>query len=201
MPVTDSTVAKFWAWFGANAAALKAVPTKELAHSKQYAQVSDQLAKCHRRLKPEIDTAKEGEDWTLVITPDGEERLFPFVEQITSAAPPIPGWKVRAFRSRASVDGSSIEFGPHKLSTDDIFATVQTTEPGKLAVTLFVRGLAETPGLGRAAEILYQHAIGEYDAVKVVTKLDTQPLPDPLPAGAVKLGELPALVDKTLGRG
>lgn len=200
MPVTDSTVAKFWAWFGANAAALKAVPTKELAHSKLYGQVSDQLAKCHGRLKPEIDTATEGGDWTLVITPDGDERLFKFVEQITTAAPPVPGWKVRAFRSRASVDGSSIEFGPHKLSTDDIFATVQPGAAGKLAVRLYVRGLAETPGLGRAAEILYQHAVGEYDAVKVVTNLDTQPLPDPPPVGAVPLGELPGLVDKTLGR-
>lgn len=200
MPVTDSTVAKFWAWFAANAAALKAVPPAELAHSKLYGQVSDQLAKCHRRLKPEIDTAKDGEDWTLVITPDGEERLFKFVEQITAAAPPVPGWKVRAFRSRASVDGSRISFGTHELGTDDIFAALQPTDPGKVTVTLYVRGLAAVPGLARAAEILYQHAIGEYDAVKVVSKLDTVPLPDPLPAGAVPLAQLPAVVDKALGR-
>lgn len=200
MPVTDSTVAKFWAWFAANAAALKAVPPNDLAASKLYGQVSDQLAKCHCRLKPEIDTATDGGDWTLVITPDGEERLFPFVEQITAAAPAIPGWKVRGFRSRSKVNGSNIEFGPNRLATEDIFAAVQPTEAGKLAVTLYVRGLAEVPGLARAAEILYQHAIGEYDAVKVVTGLKSLPLPDPIPDGALPLAELPAAVDKALGR-
>lgn len=108
---------------------------------------------------------------------------------------------MRAFRSRAKIAGSRITFGPHKLGTEDIFATVQAADTGRVTVTLFVRGLAETPGLGRAAEILYQHAIGEYDAVKVVSKMETVPLPDPPPAEAVSLAELPTELDQRIGRG
>lgn len=200
MPVTDSTVAKFWALFTKVAAELRAVPPEELGRSKLYGQVSDQLAKCHNRLKPELDTAKENENWTLVITADGEERLFKFVEQVVAAAPPVPGWKVRAFRSRADVGNSKITFGPHEISGEDIFATVAPAEPGRLTVTLLVRGLAENPGCGRAAEILFQHAVGEYDAVKVLHVPQLAPLPDPIPPGAVPLGELPAAVDRALGR-
>ncbi len=200
MPVTDSTVAKFWGWFAANAAALKEVPPEGLATSKVYNRLCDQLGKCHKRLKGEIDTASDGGDWTVVITADGEERIFKFVETVVAAAPPVPGWKVRAFRSRSDVGGSRIVFGPHEVSGDDIFAAAAPAGEGRVAVTLYVRGLTDDNGLGRAAELLYQHAVGEYDSVKVVSDLRLLPLPDPPPAGAVPLAELPGVLDRAVGR-
>lgn len=200
MPVTDSTVAKFWAHFASVAADLRTVPPADLAHSKLYGQVTSQLEKCHKRLKPEIDTAKDDADWTLVITADGEERLFKFVEQVVAGAPTIPGWQVRAFRSRADVGSSKIVFGPHEISGEDVFAKVSPSDAGRVHVTLLVRGLAETPGLGRAAEILFQHSVGEYDAVKVIHPPTILALPDPPPGEAVPLAELPQAVDRAVGR-
>ena len=200
MPVTDSTVAKFWAWFAANAAVLKAVPPEGLATAKLYGQLADQLEKCHKRLKAEIDTAIDNGNWALVITADGEERIFKFVEAIVAAAPPVPGWKVRAFRSRSDVGGSRIVFGPHEVSGDDIFASVAPAGAGRAAVTLYVRGLTDDNGLGRAAELLYHHAVGEYDSVKVVSDLRLLSLPDPVPAGAVSLADLPGVLDRAVGR-
>jgi len=200
MPVTDTTVAKFWAHFASNAAALKAVPPEGLTTSKLFHRLSDQLEKCHKQLKPEIDTESVDGDWTVVITADGEERIFKFVETIVAAAPPVPGWKVRAFRSRSDVGGSRIVSGPHEVSGNDIFASGASAGAGRVAVTLYVRGLTNGNGLGRAAELLYQHAVGEYDAVKVASDLRLRPLPDPLPAGAVPLAELPGVIDRAVGR-
>ena len=198
MPVTDSTVAKFWAWFAANAGRIRAVPPEDLGRSKEYGELSAQIEKVHKRVKCEMETAGgDDAEWTLVLSADGEERLFPFVETIVAGAPAsIPGWRVRKFRSRSPVEGISLQFGPHKLSAEDVYVQAAPVG-GRLGLTLYVRGLTpENGGLLRAVDILLDHTIGEYDGVKTVTHVGRFPLPDPPPAGAVPLGELPALMDR-----
>ena len=87
MPVTDSTVAKFWAKFQQIAAELLLVPMEDLNRSSIYDDLHNQLAKCHKRVKLECcGAAKDETHRTLIISADCEERLFPFVQTIVAAA-------------------------------------------------------------------------------------------------------------------
>ena len=50
--------------------------------------------------------------------------------------------------------------------------------------------------LKTGATVLLDHAVGEYDAGTKIAELDVGPLPDPPPAGAFPLSELPAYLDR-----
>src|SRR5262249_18461644 len=128
---------------------------------------------------------------------DGNAELFPAVQEVVAAAPAIPGWAVKAFRERGPLD-VSLEFGGRALSYDDIWFTAVRKGDG-LAVTLWIKGLTrENDGmLSRAALILLDNALGEYDAVTRIVELNRGPLPanpDTRP-GLHPLSQLPELVD------
>lgn len=133
----------------------------------------------------------------FVISADGVITSFPSVKRLAASAPPLPNWKVTAFRQRAGT-GLEFEMGGLRLSAADIWFRVQELPAGGVAVTYFVRGL--TPenlrSLATAVVVLADAAVGEYDAVMKIRGASWVTLPeDPASAGLKPFEELPRCID------
>jgi hypothetical protein len=125
-------------------------------------------------------------------------RQYPgLILEVGSAAPPIPGVVVRAFRPRGDVAGAAMRIGDRTLAADDVWCVPEPTAGG-VRVTLLIRGLDDESEsvLKTGATVFLDHAVGEYDAGTKIAELDAGPLPDPPPAGAFPLRELPGYLDR-----
>jgi hypothetical protein len=185
----------FWDWLAANTQRIQA----QLRQDPQG--IGEEVSRAFERDFPELTwevTPSKTPPWIFCVSANGNRELFPSVLRAVHAAPDIPGWQVRAFRPRGPLTGE-LQFGDHKLGVDDIWYTVDSSEDG-LHLTLWIRGLTpETdPMLSRAALILLDNVIGEYDAVMKVRQLDRGPLPEhpEQQEGLFPLRELPALLDR-----
>ena len=111
---SSSSDAAFWQWFAAN--------KDEVAKVKRADEpMADQLA-AHLHaidggLTFELGVATTQHE--LIVSAAGIKSLFPVVKRVVAAAPPLPGWKIIAFRQRNS--GFSVELGDGtKLGGDAI---------------------------------------------------------------------------------
>jgi hypothetical protein len=132
----------------------------------------------------------------LIVSADGRPERVDAVKDFAASAPPMPGWDVVAFRPRMPIAESiEIVIQDERVGPSDIWFDVAESGDG-LGLTLYVRGL--TPdnerlrGLG--ASLLAEHAVGERDAVTLLTSLDVRPLP-PSTAGLRPFAELAAVFD------
>ena len=170
----------FWAWFGANADRLRAVVYGEdpAAREAAYAELQAATDEAGADLVLEIARPPGAETGQLVVSADGRPDRVDGVKAFAAAAPDLPGWEVVAFRPRDNMDGSVIDLGGERVGPDDIRFAVEPDADG-LALTLFVAGLTpeneKARGLG--ASLLAQHAVGERDALTLLSGVGTEPLP------------------------
>jgi hypothetical protein len=164
----------FWDWLAANTARIQ-------SGLKQDPQgLGEEIGRAFRHsysdLTWEASPAASG-PWVFCVSADGNAELFPKVEQAVRAAPALPGWKVQAFRPRGALT-AEIDMGGRKLGYEDIWSQVEPLGGG-VRVTLWIRGLTPQSDqvLSRAALILLDNAVGEYDAVVKIKQLDRGPLP------------------------
>ena len=102
--------------------------------------------------------------------------MFPAVIQAVGAAPRLPGWDVQAFRRRGSLT-VAVRMGERKLGYEDIWCHVEA-QPNGVDIVLHVYGLdhATDDVLERAAFVLLNNAVGEYDAATKIASLRCEPL-------------------------
>jgi hypothetical protein len=115
------------------------------------------------------------------------------VRELVAAAPPIPGFRVLAFRQRKDVL-YDVELGDIRLSPSRAWFRVEPAG-SRFRLTLFIEGLTpETrPGLEGAARLVLDDVLGEHDAHKRIAQLAVRPAPqDPEGEGLRPLGELAA---------
>jgi len=195
----NANSARFWDWLAANTDRIQS----ELRQNPQG--IGEEIGKAFRRDFPELHweiTPSEATAWLFCISADGDREKFPRVQRAVSAAPDIPSWKVQAFRPRGSMDGE-LQFGDQKLGVDDIWCSAEPSGDG-VRLTLWIRGLSPLtdPILSRAALILLDNAIGEYDAVMKISWLSREPLPEnpERTEGLFPLRDLPGLLDRLPNR-
>jgi hypothetical protein len=182
-----------WEWLRANTDRIKAdLPRRP---DEITGEINARFERIYPGICFEIAPSKDG-PWSFCLSADGRRELFPAVEQAVKAAPPLPGWTVRAFRPRGSTN-VTIRMGDASLGPDDVWCRTEV-EGATVGLTLFIQGLTRENDamLARAAVILLDNALGEYDAVMRVRSLERGPLPaDPRAAGLLPLRELPAFFD------
>jgi hypothetical protein len=185
----------FWTWLAANASRIRN------AGRNAAGDVAIELSRAFKRSYPDLVweiTPSDAGPWVFCVSADGTPELFDAVKSAVADAGLIPGWEIKAFRQRGSLD-AVIEMGDQKLGYDDIWCRVEP-DGARARVTLLVRGLtlesAET--LLGAALVLLDNALGEHDSVAKISELDNGPLPsNPVKSATFfPLSALPEYIDK-----
>ncbi len=169
-------VAGFWRWFAKNApqisADLKALRDDALPSKLATDDVSRRLQRIHPSLVHEIGGEADG-PIELIISADGDLDGFAAVARTVSAAPPIEGFNISAFRKRGHPDERLGMFG-HEVSLRQIRYETWPDDDGLLAVRLYIPfdGLDEDE-LDAMAFILLDMALGEYDVATGLGTIET----------------------------
>ena len=184
----------FWKWFGSSSADLAKDPSLE--HVMET--IQQRLDKAHRGVLAEIGQAKDRRK--LVLTADGERKLFPMTKRLWVERPTVSGWATVAFRERDPRRPLlRITIGDRKLESEAMRYRVDTNDK-QLDIELFVPGYVEgDKRLGLMASIALDHAVGEYDVETKLAGINLQPI-ELADATARPLGELPAQIDALSGR-
>jgi hypothetical protein len=185
---------RFWQWFAANSDRLKALSTLDEHRHALIAEIDRELARVH----PGLTWEHYPKESVLVISADGNRRLFPEVQKLVAAAPSIPGWRIMAFRQRSDLSADlSLEYSNYKVRFKDTWFRLEP-EGTKVGVTLFMPHPQEADphAIGSAAFLLLDVALGEYDVETKLGSVDWKPVPEqPGSLGLRSYKELPAAVD------
>lgn len=156
-------------------------------------QVQRALNKQHRGVLAEIGPA--GVDRLLVLTADGDRKLFPMILKLFAARPDVEGWKIVAFRQRES-NRPMLTFSMSDRELDPAtLRYVADRNEGKLDIKLYVPGYAEgEKTLGTMAFLALDHTVGEYDVETKIGGITLLPA-EHVPANAHALDDLPVDVD------
>ena len=182
----------FWRWFSAHA---REVATVKRADEPIADQLAAELHKIDPRLTFELGVSMEPHE--LIISAGGLRAAFPTVKRLVSAAPPIAGWSVIAFRPRK--ENSTIELGNGlKLRREDLsFVVLPSSHQGtKIDIELYAPGIgsADDMSVKEAGYLLLDSALGEYDVETKLGVIDWKPSAAK-PPSARPFRDLPAVVD------
>jgi hypothetical protein len=193
---------RFWSWFERNADRLQAAMygRDEGARENAALQLRDAIEAVEPGLVLEMGQRQKGEPCALIVSADGKPERVDGVKDFVAGAPDVPGWKLFAFRPRMPVhDAIEIRLEDECVSAGDIWFKVRANDAG-LDLVLYVRGLTSDNehlrGLGAA--LLAEHAIGERDALTLLTSLRAEPLPRPPAAGMRPFAELVRVFDAAI---
>ncbi len=172
----------FWRWFltaearlrdahGGDAAALEAAVNE----------IGDRLRRVHPELCFEYGRADDGV-FELILSAGGIRSLFPAVAALKQAAPEIPGWRIVGFRPRKE-SCVRVQLGEAVLEPEGLWYRL-TQDADHADLDLFVDGLTaeNLEGLGGAAFLMLDAALGEYDVATRIGAIDFDALPED-PAG------------------
>lgn len=182
---------RFWEWFTRASNHLIAVQT---GYERICDELAYELSKVHSGLKFEFGTIVDGRR-EFIISADGVAAVFPAVQKLVGAAPNLPGWKIIAFRPPKN-RAFAIRFDNFELSQNNIWFLARPAGR-KADLTLFIRGLYghNRDAITRAVFILLDAAIGEYNVVTKIGRIDMKPVGcDPSTPGILPFGELPQVI-------
>jgi hypothetical protein len=188
---------QFWQWLSENAQRLQSG-----LQGPDGSSLSREIADAFRASYPDLVWEISPADvppWTFCVSADGDPDLFAAVLQAVKDAPQVSGWVVRAFRPRSGIAGR-IEIEGQTLGPEDVWCAVRPLDDGRIDLVLCIGGLTEETDdvLSRAALILLDDAVGEYDAVTRISELDRAALPTNPTASEnfFPLTSLPAFLDR-----
>jgi len=110
-----------------------------MADHPAYDRILERLQEIDGGLYFEFSTS--GEPVELIITAEGNARLFPLVEAIVAAAPPVPGWAIIALKPKLGFPAMARWESVTVPIADVFFLPLQGRDPGDLGLRLFFRGL------------------------------------------------------------
>lgn len=194
-PANATQQQNFWVWFEANRDFLAQYDTNTAGVTRA---VGSRLQNVDRGLTYEMGRATDGV-YEFIVSAGGVRDVFPEVRRLVKAAPEIENWRIIAFRPRrpeAVMD--TLEYAGYKVSSRDIWYR-SGEQDGAFALTVHVRGLdADNEKIKtRAAFIMLDLTLGEYDTATKLRHIGFAPLPpDPAAAGLKPLSDLPEEVDR-----
>ena len=188
--------ADFWSWVKPRLPELKAVKTGKEP-------ITEQLTRELERIAPglvfELGIGGDGKDFELTISADGNKELFPTVQALVAAAPPLPGTKVIAFRPRKAIEGFGMAVGEGRIAGNQLYyvASNDPERKGLISVELYVPDMknGNDDAMKDAAVMLLEATVGEYDLETKIGHIDIKPAPAKIEAPLKPLKDLPAAVD------
>lgn len=170
--VEPGAVEGFWRWFGTHAAGFRPDPAT-------WGELPARLKAIHPGLAFEMGPGE------FIVSGDGIREHFPLVRKVVAEAPPVPGWRIIAFRQPKEAE--EVRFGPVTLRLDDVW--FRTSEAGDL--DLYVRGWNGSHDQLGATFVLLDNALGEEAVATRVGAIRHHALPeDPASRGLKPLREL-----------
>lgn len=181
---------RFWDWFVKHN---EIIFHFEKNQNKVFSDLAKALAKVNKYITFEFGPKKEGVR-ELVISADGIKQAFPFVESLHSKAPSLSNWKFTKFRPRRSP--MDLQFGDIYIKPSDVLVSLKKEAP-LITITLFIKGAGEKNDhlYQRAAFIILDQAIGEYDMETKVGLIEVKPPHIPSATEKISLDDLPSLFD------
>lgn len=186
--------AAFWAWVAAHVDELKAVKNGREP-------VTEQLTAALEKIEPGLvfELGVGRDPFELIISADGKKELFPVVQRLVAAAPPLAGTRVIAFRPRKDIESFSMQVREQRLSGKNLWfvAGEDPARKGLLGVDVFVEGMRtenEEP-LRTAAFMMVEAAVGELDLETRIGALEFKPAPAQPAAPLQPLKDLPVVLD------
>jgi len=164
----QSPTDNFWAWFRGHEPQLLAIAT---GHEPIVSELNRQLEAIHPDLTWEVGPSIEGRR-DFVISAGGMKAAFSAVSQLGSAAPPLPHWKVIAFRpARPSVTTIKVKGITLDARTIDFLAERNGT---RTDLTISVPGYRPTPNhaYDEAVYLLLDGLLGEYAVETTIGGID-----------------------------
>lgn len=165
-----------WKWFRAHSDELANASSDSLTFQTFY----KKLSQIHSSLVFQIGTDDRASGRELVISSDGIREGISAVKKLVEAAPSIEGWKVVAFRQPVG-ESITVDGGGIKLSTDEILFDYLTAvnNTNTTDVTLYIDGVNvdNNEEYLRVAFILLDAAVGEFQVMTKIGKLDLLPMP------------------------
>ncbi len=193
-----TTANEFWTWFAANEARFRNLAGPEAETEALLDEILDHLHEFSDGLYFEIGGPADG-PLELIITAEGDADFFPQVRDLVAQAPPIPGWKVIAFRPAMGfeyvIDCSGLEISPQ----DCWFEPMASAEaPEQFGMRVVGPGYTEESQEDFAAAIcqIIEVGLGEIAAADEIHYLEFGPLPaDPEAEGYLELPALAAYLE------
>ena len=181
---------RFWEWFTKNN---ERIFHFEKNQNRIFSELGKAMARVDKYLTFEFGPINDGVR-EFVISADGIKEAFSIVESLYSKAPNLDAWKFTKFRPRRTP--MDLQFGDLYIKPEDVQATLNK-DGSKVHITVFMRGAGGTNDhlFQRAAFIILDQAIGEYDMETKVGLIQTLPYESPLHGGRISLNELPSTFD------
>lgn len=185
-----SPVERFWSWFAEHRSELTSPDAPEL-----FDELTRRLRKIHPELAWEAGPLPDG-TCEFAVSADGIRAVAPTVRAVVEAAPPIPGWTIRAFRQPSS-QALVLKIRGRRMSLEDLFFTPHRQQPGQpLDLTLFIREFREEAADDsiQASFLLLDSLLGEEAVMFRLGNIDFAPL-EAADGRALAIAELRSLVE------
>ncbi len=176
-PGKEDPADKFWSWFRQNESRLRHFQSNP---DKYLQEVLVEIRKVRPGLVIELEPPKNGVI-NMTVSADGNKDLFPIVQTLVRKAPHIDGWKIIAFRQRASLSKlrtmilktDSFELDPNKMKFYPFI------EDDSLDIVVYTTDVTANnyEDIGYAGLLLIDNILGEYDCVMKVRSYDFHDMP------------------------
>ena len=174
----DSPFDGFWQWFLSAEARLRDAHGGDMAELEAAVnEIGERLRWVHPELCFEYGMGDDGV-YELILSAGGIRSLFPAVAALKQAAPEVPGWRIVAFRPRKA-SCARVQLGEAVLEPEGLWYRLMP-DVDHADLDLFVADLTpETlEGLGGAAFLMLDAALGEYDVATRIGAIDFDALPE-----------------------
>lgn len=185
---------KFWEWFSENEINLFNAKNMEDVYIQK---LLSKIKKVHPGLTFEFSTVTDGKK-ILVISADGISKYFPHVIKLVNEPKLITRWIIVPFRQRLNMNGAfSIKIGDSISDWNNFYFVIKDTGR-KLDLNIYVKGVDTVNNtVINAVFLLLDSAIGEYDVVTKIGRVDVNPFSDLKGSDKVQaFSMLPAVVDR-----
>lgn len=174
-PNVHDAIAAFWRRFEQFRPAFEAVSS---ADDPIYGYLLEQLQEIDRGLFLEFCNTSGNHE--LIITADGDRKLFALAHSIVSAAPQFDNWRILALKPRLGFPQTTTWEGLCINIADVVFDPLSNGTDNRLGLRLFVQGISEDQ-LGDAHSALLRaidHGLGEKEFAEMIAHTEVALLPD-----------------------
>lgn len=168
----------FWSWFLENEKKFHKV-VKEGGSNNITLNFFDKIS-------PKLNELKEGiwyltgmlNDNTvdLILTSDGDVKLFYFIEELISVAPEIAGWKFRAHKPENDIENVGIEMGGLSFTGENIFFYSNDLKeyPDEIDITIIHNDFTEEKRneITNGCHIFLDNYLGELNSVLLIDNIE-----------------------------
>jgi hypothetical protein len=159
-------IVDFWNYFETEHHNL--IDQDKIVNEALYLELVDKLKKVHEDLCLEV--GHHATPYELVISADGIDDVFEFVEMLDVDKPQIPGWQILKYRQHIyDIEDKSITIGEETFKLSEIFYDLILDDEVGIVLVIFIPGFDEDNNAHEMMRwVILDNTIGEYDAVKKV---------------------------------